>query len=131
MLYQGAATQNRRSPTTLIARTKPAPKSANGSGISSSVSLVANVPSDAKIYINEKLTKSTGSLRTFVSNNLKQGSEYQFTVRAEIKDARGKLISETQQVSVVSGETKSVTFILKNSPVMLAATSQQSRPTER
>jgi len=76
----------------------------------SSIQLAVEVPTGAKLFVNEKATKSTGETRQFVSRNLERGRAYEFSVRAEVMDENGKLISETKQVSIQAGESETLHF---------------------
>jgi len=91
------------------------------SATNASIRLTIEVGADAKIYVNEKLTQSTGSTRLFVSRDLKPGKDYQFKVRAEVNGSDGKLISESQQVTMIAGENKTMRFSLPESQLKLAA----------
>lgn len=54
---------------------KPTTAPKTGSGI-----LVLRCPADAKVYINGYETKKTGTLRKYVSHNLKHGYKYKYEV---------------------------------------------------
>ncbi len=69
--------------------------------------LTLNVPEDAKVYINDKLTRTDGESRSYVSRNLKPNRKYQYLVKAVVvRD--GKDVVRTQMVTIKTGETKSL-----------------------
>jgi uncharacterized protein (TIGR03000 family) len=71
--------------------------------------LAVNVPDDAKIFVNGQPTTSTGSLRQYISRDLKNGFNYSYEVRAEaIRD--GKTVEQLKTVNVRAGETATVNF---------------------
>ncbi|HEX5445689.1 MAG TPA: TIGR03000 domain-containing protein, partial [Pirellulales bacterium] len=45
--------------------------------------LTVDVPRDAQIFVNDRLTTSTGEHREYVSRNLKTDAQYTYKVRAE------------------------------------------------
>jgi uncharacterized protein (TIGR03000 family) len=76
-----------------------------------SATLVVELPADAKLFIENEATTSTGSSRVFVSPELKPGKAYQYTLKAEIvRD--GKTIKAEQVVDVKAGEIKPVKLSL-------------------
>jgi len=79
------------------------------------VYLTVAVPADAKLYVNDDLTSSTGAVRKFVSHGLKAGKQYRFVVRAELADAAGKLMTEEKTVVVSAGEQEQVQFAFAES----------------
>ncbi|PQO42783.1 hypothetical protein C5Y97_01110 [Blastopirellula marina] len=70
-----------------------------------------NVPADAKIYVNDKVTSSTGNVRRFVSRDLEPGYTFEYEIRAEMR-VDGRMVSEVKTVKLNSGETKNVEFNL-------------------
>ena len=78
------------------------------------------VPNDAKVTINGKLTKSTGSKRRFVSYGLRPGYTYEYKVKAEVV-REGKLVNEEQTVSLTAGAQNGVAFGFNNNTEGLAA----------
>ena len=71
-----------------------------------SIQLIVEVPTGAKLYVNEQATTSTGATRQFVSRDLERGRNYEFRVRAELMEKNGKLISETKQVLAQAGDSE-------------------------
>ena len=109
----------------MVTPTRPNPVSSSialmQSATNESIRLTIEVGADAKIYVNEKLTQSTGSTRHFVSRGLERGKDYPFKVRAEVTGSDGKLISELQQVTMLAGENKTMRFASRDSQLKLAA----------
>ncbi len=71
--------------------------------------LRVNVPADAKVYVNGKLTNSTGTERQFVSYGLEAGKSYNYDVRVEFT-VDGREVSESKQVSMAAGSDELVAF---------------------
>jgi uncharacterized protein (TIGR03000 family) len=67
------------------------------------------VPAGAKVYVNDKATKSTGVERHYVSHGLRGGKTYSYTVRAEFK-RDGKPVVETKVVKLVGGREAKLAF---------------------
>jgi uncharacterized protein (TIGR03000 family) len=68
-----------------------------------------SVPQDAILFVNGKLTTSTGSHRVFASVGLKYGTEYGYVVRVQIlRD--GKIVEQARKVVIRPDESKSLTF---------------------
>jgi uncharacterized protein (TIGR03000 family) len=68
-----------------------------------------NVPAEAKIYVNGKLTSTPGTQRQYISRDLSPGYRYTYRVRAEIKQD-GKTLSESKIVEIRAGESKALSF---------------------
>ena len=77
--------------------------------VASKGSLRVTVPSDAKVYVNDKPTKSTGVERHYVSHGLRGGQTYSYTVRAEF-NRDGKPVVETKVVKLVAGREAKLAF---------------------
>jgi len=71
--------------------------------------LIVEVPADAKIYVNDRLTSTPGELREYVSRNLVRGYNYAYEVRAEV-ERDGKVVSETKRVDLRAGENTRLAF---------------------
>ena len=71
--------------------------------------LSVSVPADAKIYVNDKLTKTPGELRQFVSRNLTPGYRYTYRVRAEWEQ-NGELVSRVRTVDLRAGNATRIDF---------------------
>jgi uncharacterized protein (TIGR03000 family) len=71
--------------------------------------LVVEVPADAKIYVNDRLTSTPGEVREYVSRNLKPGYNYSYEVRAEVVRNGEKLV-ETKHVDLRAGQSNRLAF---------------------
>jgi uncharacterized protein (TIGR03000 family) len=71
--------------------------------------LSLDVPVDARVYINDKLTKTDGTLRSYVSRNLIRGQEYRYRVKV-VSDVDGKEVTKTRVVTMRGGESNDVAF---------------------
>ncbi len=67
------------------------------------------VPAGAKVYINDFLTKSTGTERSYVSRNLVAGKTYQYNVRVETT-YNGKPVVRAQLVSLAIGQVRAFAY---------------------
>jgi len=63
------------------------------------------LPSEAKVYVNGKLTKSSGDLRSFVSRNQKAGSKYRYEIAAVLNGQR-----KVKEFTMRAGGTKAIDF---------------------
>lgn len=74
--------------------------------------LIVEVPADAKIYVNDRLTTTPGESREYVSRNLVPGFNYAYDVRVEMQ-RDGKLVTESRKVNVRAGENTKIAFNAK------------------
>jgi uncharacterized protein (TIGR03000 family) len=77
----------------------PPPKKEEGkeSAALNRASLIVDLPVDAKLYVDDQLTKATSERRVFNSPPLQDGQTYYYILRAEVvRD--GKALSETKRV---------------------------------
>ena len=90
----------------------PAPKEKRDESLlPAPVTLVVDLPADAKLRIENEATTSTGASRVFQSPTLNPGKEYQYTLTAEVvRD--GKPIKAEQVVTVKAGQVIPVTLTL-------------------
>lgn len=72
-----------------------------------SVSFELQVPTDAVLWINGRLTASTGARRRYFSRGLAPGEEYQYELRAEVTRA-GQTLTEEKTLVVRLGMTVQV-----------------------
>jgi uncharacterized protein (TIGR03000 family) len=80
-------------------------------GLDASASLIVSVPADAKVFVNDRPTTSTGTERHYMSNGLKAGRTYSYTIRAEVvRD--GQTITETKAVKLAAGRRADLAFAL-------------------
>ena len=87
----------------------------NSRAVDDSVKLNVSVPESAKVYVNDRLTTSTGEVRQFVSRGLEAGRSYRFEVRAELND-NGKIVTDTQSIVVRAGAQENVRFEMQAAP---------------
>jgi uncharacterized protein (TIGR03000 family) len=71
--------------------------------------LTVQIPDDAKLYVNGKLTRSTGSSRRFVSTNLTPGHRYPYSLQAVV-ERDGRTVTRTKQVRLLAGARAQVEF---------------------
>ncbi|MGD9724061.1 MAG: TIGR03000 domain-containing protein [Pirellulales bacterium] len=75
----------------------------------SSAWLNVKVPADAKVFVNDRETTSTGTDREYVSHDLRPGARYNYNIRTEfVRD--GKTVSETKSVQLVAGQSAELDF---------------------
>ncbi len=74
------------------------------------VYLTVAVPTNAKVFVNNKATTSTGRVREFVSRGLKPGSSYKFEIRAELESVDGQVMSESKNLVVQAGAREQIQF---------------------
>ena len=104
VILQGGATQQ--------GEKAPKPKEKREeSRVPAPVTIVVDLPADAKLLIENEATTSTGESRVFQSPTLNPGKEYQYTLTAEVvRD--GKPIKAEQVVTVKAGQVIPVTLTL-------------------
>ncbi len=71
--------------------------------------LNVNLPVDAQLYVNGRLTKTTGGLRQYVSRNLKTGEKHRFNLEA-ITTRDGKEVSIKKSIAMRAGRDSFVEF---------------------
>jgi len=67
------------------------------------------LPSDARVYINGRLTKTEGSVRNYVARKLKSGKEQSYQVKAVINRG-GKQLVRSHNIRMKLGVTRTVEF---------------------
>jgi uncharacterized protein (TIGR03000 family) len=67
------------------------------------------LPSEARVYINGRLTRTEGSVRNYVARRLKAGKDHGYQIKA-ILDRGGKTLVRTQTVRMKRGVTRTVEF---------------------
>ena len=97
--------------------TPVAPKPKEGMG----ANLKFRLPADAKLYVDGRLTLSTGTERSFTTPPLAAGSKYYYEVKAEVV-VDGKPVVEEKRVLVESGAQVTEAF-----PKLIAAV--EGKPT--
>src|SRR5690606_1041564 len=82
--------------------TEPPP--ADGAGV-----LRVIVPADAKVFVNDQPTTSTGTERQFVSRGLRGGRQYSYRVRVEFEQD-GKPVTKTETAILTAGSNEMLAF---------------------
>lgn len=67
------------------------------------------VPAEAKVFVNNKETTSTGNARSYVSNNLQAGQTYLYNFRVEFKQD-GKPVVKNEAVKLSAGDRIALNF---------------------
>lgn len=80
---------------------------------SRSILLAVTVPENARLYVNDAETKSTGAFRRFVSRGLRPGATYTYTLRAEV-DRNGETLSDVKTIKVTGGKATRIAFAFDN-----------------
>lgn len=71
--------------------------------------LSLDVPEDAKVFINDKLTQTEGTRRSYVSRNLIRGEEYRYRVKV-VSETNGKEVVKSRVVTMRGGESNQLAF---------------------
>lgn len=71
--------------------------------------LTVAVPEDARIYVNDNPTTSTGEVRRYISRGLTPGAAYTYRVRAEF-NRDGDQVSEVKTVRLTAGGSATLSF---------------------
>jgi uncharacterized protein (TIGR03000 family) len=71
--------------------------------------LTLDVPADARVYVNDTLTRTTGTRRSYASRNLVLGKEYRYRVKV-VSNVDGKDVVKSQVVKMRGGESDLVAF---------------------
>ena len=74
------------------------------------VTLVAHVPDNAQVWVENEATTARGTLRTYQSPPLTPGKSYSYTVRVAWVE-NGKLVSQTRHVAVKAGDVQCVYLV--------------------
>jgi uncharacterized protein (TIGR03000 family) len=82
--------------------------------------LTVYVPVGAKVWINGRLTASTGSQRRYVSYGLVPGYRYKYEVRAQIRDD-DKMLEQSKTVYLTAGANEGVAFAFNKPPASATA----------
>lgn len=85
------------------------PDAAEPSAANGDATIFVNLPADAKVFVNDMATVSTGEHRHYVSRGLRGGVAYTYKIRVEFaKD--GKPASENKLVRLRAGESIELAF---------------------
>lgn len=73
------------------------------SNLTNRARLIINVPVGAKLYIDDRLSKSTSERRTFSTPDLNKGDVYYYELRVElVRD--GETFTENKKVTLTAGD---------------------------
>ena len=78
--------------------------------------LTAIVPADANVYVNGRLTKTTGTHRRYVTEGLLPGNRYPFRFEV-VLERDGQRSSDVQSVYVRAGDSVTLDFPLADQRV--------------
>jgi len=93
----------------MMPKTEKVPTPPAKTETSAPATIVVTLPADARLTVDGNATRATSERRTFTTPVLEFGSDYVYTIRAEVvRD--GRSVVETQQVTVRGGETTNVPF---------------------
>lgn len=93
---------------------------------SGDASIKVSLPADAKVFVNDSPTTSTGTERSYVSRGLREGLTYTYAVHVEYEED-GKPVSEDKVVQLAAGESISLSFG-QGEPAKEAASAQAEKP---
>jgi uncharacterized protein (TIGR03000 family) len=97
---------------------------------SGNIELKLNVPEDARVTINDRLTSIEGSERAYVVRGGLLEDQYPFVVRAEI-ERNGQTITETKQVDLRGGQVALLSFDLDAESTQVASIDEPVNTTVR
>jgi uncharacterized protein (TIGR03000 family) len=72
--------------------------------------LSLQVPVNAEVYLNDKKTEETGTLRVYESPQLTGGKQYKFDVRI-VWTENGKQVEEKRQLTMSANESRTLIFL--------------------
>jgi uncharacterized protein (TIGR03000 family) len=76
--------------------------------------IIVSLPANAKLTVDDTVTKSTSATRVFTSPALENGQEYLYNLKAEVVQ-NGKTITLAKQVAVRAGNETSVSLFPETS----------------
>ena len=85
-------------------------ESASVSPRTGSGTIKVRLPDNAKVFVNDSPTTSTGSERSYVSLGLREGMTYSYMIRVKYEDAGGEAVVENKLVKLNAGEVVSLEF---------------------
>ena len=88
--------------------------------------IVLDVPEDARVYVDNRLMKSTSTHRVYASPALDYGQAYFYDVRIEV-DVDGKVVSTTKRVVIRAGEEYTESFASLGKSATAVATSKNQK----
>ncbi|GIW81103.1 MAG: hypothetical protein KatS3mg105_2910 [Gemmatales bacterium] len=90
------------------AKSEPA-KPKEKAGSTAPATIVVQLPADAKLYIGGDETRSTSSVRSFISPPIKRGKDYYYTLEGRLV-RNGQVLSVKRDVVVRAGEESRVSL---------------------
>jgi uncharacterized protein (TIGR03000 family) len=87
----------------------PALPKTSATSAENSGALTVWVPYDAKVYVNGKETRSTGSRRQYISYGLEPGMSYKYVVKVQVV-RNGELQEDTKTATLTAGAIQAVAF---------------------
>ncbi len=78
-------------------------------GMGQRARMIINLPTDAKLFIDDKLTRSTSERRSFSTPQLNQGDTYYYELRVELV-RNGEPITQTRKVTLKAGDVIKADF---------------------
>ena len=88
---------------------KDMPEEKKKDGVSAPATIVVNIPADAKLSIDDNMTRSTETVRRFVTPELENGKDFYYTLKAEMV-VDGQTQTSTKRILVRAGEEAQVTM---------------------
>lgn len=92
-----------------------APRDEKKISFDTSAKLILEVPANAKVFVDDKLTNSNSEVRHYYTPSLEYGQTYFYDVRVEF-EKNGKVVSESKRVYVRAGEVLHAAFNSTKSP---------------
>ncbi len=83
--------------------------------------LVLSVPENAKVVVNGVETRTTGSLRRYVSHGLKPGQAYRYQVKTLV-EKNGEVVEESREAILRAGEVTRLAMAADQAPVQTRLT---------
>ena len=76
---------------------------------SGSAVLTVNVPTDARVFVNDTATTTPGAARQYISRGLAADSQYTYQVRAEVT-RQGRTVQSTKTIQLAAGQAGALDF---------------------
>ena len=76
----------------------------------SDATVVVHVPSDAQVWFDDTLTKSTGEWRKYETPPLSPNKSFSYTIRARWSD-NGHVVNQSRRVDIQAGQRSAVDFV--------------------
>ncbi|QEG36712.1 TIGR03000 domain-containing protein [Bythopirellula goksoeyrii] len=96
------------------------PEGAEETSAADDATVEVTLPADAKVFVNDNPTTSTGSSRSYVSNGLKRGQAYRYDFRVEYEQD-GETVVKEESINLTAGDKLALSFgIDENSETVTA-----------